>query len=309
MTLQRHLRFAALILTVFSLGIPCGSAQTALPSPGGLPVPAAPGRIGSGGGTPGGAAASVAPVEDPGPRMDFQFSSVPLAEAIKNIQATYRTVAAPKSLNVVVPEHLHDLARTNTITLDVKQITVGEVLNLVGMSSQREISWRSLQQRTVGNFIEQVQQGRAGFSFIPVLSSGGNPTYVLRSDYPAGYSLIEPSTGSSSGGGISSAEPADSTSSKTILYYPLEQHLALFTVEDITTAIKIGWELAGVKNPPTMRFHEETKLLIVVGDQRQTQCVDQVLQRLSSNGPRQPGQPGVLSRPAQRSLPVPAAKP
>ncbi len=286
MTLQRHLRFAALILTTLSFGIPCGIAQNVPPPPGVIPVQVA------------------RPVEDPGPRMDFQFSGVPLVEAIKSIQAYYHRVAAPKSLNVVVGGHLRELVETNAVTLDVKQVTVGEVLNLLGMSSQRGVNWVTGQP---GRLVSQ-GQGREGYTFIPVGSSGGNPTFLLQSDYPVGYEPLKPSL--ESGHGLpANVRPGEPVPSKSVAYYPLEQHLEFFTVEDITTAIKIGWELGGVKNPPTMRFHEETKLLVVAGDPEQMQYVSQVLQSLSLKRPSQPGQPSVPGRPAQRSLPVPAAKP
>ncbi len=236
--------------------------------------------------------------------MDFQFSSVPLLDAIKNIQASYRQVAAPKSLNVVVGEHLRELAQTNAVTLDVKQVTVGEVLNLLGMSSQRSMYWTT----GLSGSPYPPSQGRAGYTFIPVGSSGGNPTYLLQSDYPVDYEPLKPSSGS--GRGLpANARPMEPVPSKSVAYYPLEQHLDFFTVEDITTAIKIGWELGGVKDPPTMRFHEETKLLVVAGDPKQMQYVSQVLQSLSLKRPSQPGQPRVPSQPAQSPLPVPAAKP
>ena len=308
MTLHRPLQFTALALATLALGIPVGTAQTVQPSPGLPSSPVMAGRLGGGGAGSGGVSA---PMEDTGPRMDFQFSGLPLAEAIKNIQASYRKVAAPKSLNVVVGEHLRELAETNTVTLDVKQITVGEVLNLIGMSSQRAITWWSFQ-RNMGATVEQ--QGKAGFSFIPVASSGGNPTYLLQSDYPAGYGLLKSSVGSSSGGVLAGAPPADSAPQKFVAYYPLENYLDRFKVEDITTAMKIGWDLSGTKGQPTMKFHEETKLLVVSGDQQQLQIVEKVLQGIEGAKGREGSPPQMLSpemarRYGLRPNPVPAPAP
>ena len=59
------------------------------------PIPASPvmaGRLGGGGAGSGGVSA---PVEDTGPRMDFQFSGLPLAEATREFLEMHPACADP----------------------------------------------------------------------------------------------------------------------------------------------------------------------------------------------------------------------
>jgi hypothetical protein len=63
-------------------------------------------------------------------------------------------------------------------------------------------------------------------------------------------------------------------------FYQLADFLKNYRVEDITTAIQTGWELLGVKSPPTLKFHPETKLLIAVGPPEHLKTIDSVLEEL-----------------------------
>jgi hypothetical protein len=63
-------------------------------------------------------------------------------------------------------------------------------------------------------------------------------------------------------------------------FYQLADYLEDYKVEDITTAIETGWKLLGIKSPPQLKFHPETKLLIAVGPEDQLQTIDMVLQQL-----------------------------
>jgi hypothetical protein len=56
-----------------------------------------------------------------------------------------------------------------------------------------------------------------------------------------------------------------------------------YTVEDVTTAIKAAWELMGLEQEPTIKYHKDTKLLIVFGDPEELNIVTQVNQELSNN--------------------------
>ncbi len=53
------------------------------------------------------------------------------------------------------------------------------------------------------------------------------------------------------------------------------------TVDDITTAIRTGWELRGVKEAPTLKFHQETQLLIAVGQPEELAMINDVLNVLT----------------------------
>ncbi len=296
MTSPRLLKVAALVLAVQGIGLTNSFAENA-------PVGPPPGY-------PNAAANKSALVpDDAGPRMDFRFDGLPLTETIKSIQEQYHKAATPKYLNVVIGEHLRELAETNLVTLDVKQVTVDELLKLMGGASQRGISWKPVPYAQTG------QPGKAGFSFIAVTASGGNPTYLLQSEYPAGYRPESPAPMN-----IQPAPPATPPAEpKRVSYFSLEPLLDRYKVEDITTAMKLGWELGGSKDLPTMKFHEETKLLVVSANEEQMQVINQVIQNLTSIVKARP-QDGRLLKVAlpgqgnpvpvpQSAIPVSPAKP
>jgi hypothetical protein len=51
-------------------------------------------------------------------------------------------------------------------------------------------------------------------------------------------------------------------------------------VDDITTAVRTGWNMLGETNAPELNFHEDTKLLIAVGPLDKLQLIDEVLSEL-----------------------------
>ena len=65
-------------------------------------------------------------------------------------------------------------------------------------------------------------------------------------------------------------------------FYQLAENLQSYSIEDITTAIQTGWKMLGVKSPPQLKFHPETKLLIAVGPREQLVIIDNVLNGLRS---------------------------
>lgn len=65
-------------------------------------------------------------------------------------------------------------------------------------------------------------------------------------------------------------------------FYSLAPYLRTdITVDDITTAIRTGWELRGVKEAPTLKFHQETQLLIAVGQPEELAMINDVLNVLN----------------------------
>lgn len=75
-------------------------------------------------------------------------------------------------------------------------------------------------------------------------------------------------------------EPGSEMESRFYLLTPyLEKGL---TVDDITTAIQTGWKLLGSQPVPSLSYHQETKLLIAVGQTRYLTSVDAALKALGS---------------------------
>jgi hypothetical protein len=67
-----------------------------------------------------------------------------------------------------------------------------------------------------------------------------------------------------------------------------ENNKLLFSVDDIVTAVSIGWEMVpGGKSAPSLKFHEETKLLIVRGNRDELRIAEDVLDKLNESQRRE----------------------
>jgi hypothetical protein len=70
---------------------------------------------------------------------------------------------------------------------------------------------------------------------------------------------------------------------KACRFYQLTPYLdSGLTVDDITTAIRSGWDMQGdtADSRPQISFHKETKLLIAVGEPEKLEVIDNVLKAL-----------------------------
>jgi len=68
---------------------------------------------------------------------------------------------------------------------------------------------------------------------------------------------------------------------KLCRFYNLAPYLNSLKIDDITTAVRTGWEMLGESNTPKLSFHSDTKLLIAVGRPDQLKLIDSVLQELA----------------------------
>jgi hypothetical protein len=83
-------------------------------------------------------------------------------------------------------------------------------------------------------------------------------------------------------------------------------------VEDITTAIETAWKMLGENTAPKIKFHQDTKLLIAVGQVERLMVIDEVLEKLPG-GPVQidpntglPKSPSELNvKPPESNVPKP----
>jgi hypothetical protein len=65
--------------------------------------------------------------------------------------------------------------------------------------------------------------------------------------------------------------------------FNLGPYLDKYTVEDITTSVQGAWDLMKLENIPSIKYHKDTKLLIVVGFVNELNVVADVLHQLDSN--------------------------
>lgn len=74
---------------------------------------------------------------------------------------------------------------------------------------------------------------------------------------------------------------------KVCRFYSLRPYLErkTATVDDITTAIETGWKMLGEPSPAKISFHQDTKLLIAVGEPSKLEIIDAVLKALEEPKP------------------------
>jgi hypothetical protein len=78
------------------------------------------------------------------------------------------------------------------------------------------------------------------------------------------------------------------TTQRALKHFQLGPYLnEKLTVEDITTAIRTGWEMLETQDKPELKFHKETGILLAAGDAKLLEQIPQVLLQL----PRAPGSP------------------
>jgi len=99
-----------------------------------------------------------------------------------------------------------------------------------------------------------------------------------------------------------------STNRRTQVFY-VGNLLSQLKIDDITTAIQTTWQMARGGQPASadMKFHEETKLLIVLGEAQQLESVSEVLGQLQNSISNSPGT--TVSAPKSAKEPAPTVAP
>lgn len=97
---------------------------------------------------------------------------------------------------------------------------------------------------------------------------------------------------------------------KICRFYSLNPYLEQgIKVEDITTAIQTGWKMLGEKETPTISFHQETKLLIAVGEPGKLETIDSVLNALQPGSQSTPSNIKRINVATPKSIVAPESKP
>jgi hypothetical protein len=208
-------------------------------------------------------------------RFDLDFSGGPPGDLVAAIQK-----AMNKPLNVIVPD---EFVRMKLPALRMKNVDVSELFQaLEQASSKREIVATSTYGGGMPGGYMSYQQVNSNYGF--KRATGGSATdetiwnfYVEKPNYP----------GQSSG--------------KICRFYSLAGYLERgATVDDITTAIETGAKMLGEASGPEIRFHKDTKLLIVVGEPGKLEIVDAVLKALDADKPATKGGGHADSKPEGR---------
>lgn len=152
--------------------------------------------------------------------------------------------AMGRSLNAIVPaEH----ANRPLPALKMNGVNVAELFRALSVASQRR---------------EQRSTGHAWA--IANVAYGFRTTETTLSDQSIWFFFAE-----------------GDDSPKASRFYLLTPYLESgLTVDDITTAIRTGWQMRGDKALPVLSFHKETKLLIGTGELAALSMIDDVLKAL-----------------------------
>lgn len=154
---------------------------------------------------------------------------------------------------------------TNTLVAPVKMHQV-DVTSLLTAVSNANIKSVKIATKNPGGG-SYYQRGQMGFMFEAV-SKGTSEVWYLRP--------IEPPRD------VSDLEVVPEPQVK---FYNLEPYLAQHTIDDITTVLLAGNELrTGTKEGLDLKFHKETKLLIVRGTRENLAMVEDALQQLRPPG-------------------------
>ena len=203
--------------------------------------------------------APSAPPRHPGfSSFNINFLGGPPAKLVQMITNQIR-----KPVNVIIPpEH----SNTELPPLNLNGVTVPQIFEALGEASQRTVTYVTGSTKMPGGN-PQYQRGTTGFGF--------KTTGPLRED-SIWHFFVENS------GEPPKPPPAPEPKKATMCrFYQLGPYLGGGTkVEDITTALETAWKMMGENTAPEIKFHQDTKLLIAVGQPDRLLLIDEVLQKL-----------------------------
>ncbi|MBI4661926.1 MAG: hypothetical protein HY735_24150 [Verrucomicrobia bacterium] len=237
------------ILALICLGVPIALGQT-------KPV-AAPATPAPGGPPP---TASAAPSTLT--KFDLDFPGGTPGDLVRAIEK-----AMGKPLNAVVPQEYDRAPRDQSPPislppLKMKGVDVAQLFKALEQASPKTEMYRS-----------GYQTGQDG---------GIQPIYQT---YHSTYGFRTPGAIADDSIWYFYAEKAPRLEEQTSCrYWQLGPYLETYKIEDITTAIQTGWKMLGDSSVPVLNFHQDTKLLIGVGDTGKLQLVDSVLAELAKSG-------------------------
>ena len=167
--------------------------------------------------------------------------------------------AMGKQVNVII---IDSASKVRLPPVRVRNATVNDVFNAIATASQREVAIPS-GQNTIQYKVVQCR-------FTP---SGNSITDDTVWSFVSNETDLEEQT-------LRLNQPK-----RELAHFQLRDYLSdTLTVEDITTSIRTGWEMLAVKNPPDLKFHKETGILIAAGDPQLLDQIPMLLKQLPRDG-------------------------
>jgi hypothetical protein len=205
----------------------------------------------------------------PGPsltRIDLDFKGGPPAALIEAISK-----ALGNQVNVIVDEAD---SQVRLPPIRVRSATINDVFSALATATLREIPLPTGR--------DSYQMHRVQSQFKPTDSGSG-----ITDDTVWSFVSNEPET-------QQALLKSEKVSKSALRHFQLGSYLSdKLTVEDITTTIRTGWEMLGIREQPVLKFHKETGILIAAGDAELLEQIPMVLQQL----------------PTQNGAPLPSAAP
>ncbi len=185
------------------------------------------------------------------PRFDLDFPGGGPRELIAAIEKS-----SGRPINVVIPE---DGMSFRIPPLKMHNVSIPEIFAALNEATPVE---RIMRRDPSGAFTETTT---VHYSFESGASANTDSFWILRAFGPPRVRLV---------------------SEKESLFINLAGHLARgYTVEDVDTAVGTASEMVGMEKPE-LKYHEDTQLLIVAGDQGQIEMVNAALQALTGKAPQ-----------------------
>jgi hypothetical protein len=169
--------------------------------------------------------------------------------------------------NVIIPPKLKDTPIPEFELLNVTLADMFQALN--SLSEDKSVQWQ-LSGSSEPIWVLNAVGGANNAGFAP--GFGPQPGFNPGGRYGAGMQAgaFDPVTGLP-------------MNMRTCQIIPVGKFLKQYKIEDITTAVKTAWGMMGNDGEAQMKYHTDTKLLIVVGSAEQLNVLTQVLASLEAN--------------------------
>ena len=197
------------------------------------------------------------------PRFDIDFPGGSPDGFVQAIQQALEKVSSDFYINVIIPE---DAKAEKLPALKMRNVDVSELFKALEMASTRPTPLQP------GPY----NMPPPGFGGIPMNQS---PRYGFHTAGPVTQRSIW---------FFQVDQPQPTPSTKTVRYYQLAPYLTEFTMDDIGSAIEAGWNMLGEKHSTKLNFHQDTKLLIAVGEPGHLEMISSVLKELGAGMTNRP---------------------
>jgi len=194
-------------------------------------------------------------------RFDLNFDGGAPGELVRQIRDATR-----QPLNVIIPT---DLESTDLPALRLKYVTVPQLFEAIEQSSRKTIYQPNNPNNPFGAY--------GGQAYTATVTSYGFKTAAHPSPDCIWHFYYEKPV----------SPPATvQPSSAACRFYQLESHLNRgLNIDDITTALETAWKMMGEDDIPKLKFHQDTTLLIAVGQPEKLMLIEQVLTQLPGQQP------------------------